>query len=608
MQKIVEESILITEKGQLDEEKLLKLEEQEPSTLVSENKFIKEEEEKDKAILTRINFSTKKREEKISKKLHKEQGAGLIKSASKNIISKISSGYNFIFPSHESTIKEYVDDNKLIENISSQIDSVKEEFKNLLIDPEKAKDYIKETIKTMTDDHNSSINYLIKQIKTLVNKKDVDFDKIIFLSTKANQLKEEFKSKIFRLQNPEKWLIEVIKKDKMNYFKDCTQAYLEEQLVTYKAIALGTVSRKSDNLEKFAKIAHVGTKIGIQAIEVTAVGMVPGIGSLGFVSMIMGAGRGLMKFYKDREILLDAKKILNHCGRRLEDIVSFSKEFSEILCNSFKNQIVHFSCSSIALFSQILVEERIPWMIHLDHDPKRSRTLTIEKLTNVVIPREYIKSLSLFDSIVCYQTLKTEEGVEFNAWRLLRKCSFKSKIQGADTWIYAMPSKEIDQKLSTQLEYINIDPFREISSQQLIQICRDNNKIKYSPKNEDEILSWINSLKDVQPDESQFHSTIPQKFLNYFSLVNYRNKSRASPSAPPSSGINVLDIADDCYAQILEIQAIYDCFKQVNENSGDTENDIFTILECLGTIIPKRAIGKLATSKIIDELSDWLLD
>ena len=114
-------------------------------------------------------------------------------------------------------------------------------------------------------------------------------------------------------------------------------------------------------------------------------------------------------------------------------------------------------------------------------------------------------------------------------------------------------------------------------------------------------------MKTVQLDESQFHSTIPQKLLNYFSLLNYRNKSRASPSAPPS-GTNVLDIADDCYAQILEIQAIYECINEVNENPGDTEDDIFTILECLGTILPKRAIGKAVASNLIEELSDWLLD
>ena len=586
------------------------MEKKEPSTLRRKNKFVTEAE-KDKAILTRIIFATKKREEKISKKLQKDEEAGFIKSSSKKIISKISSGYDFIFPSHESTIKEYVDDNKIMENISAQIDSVKEEFKNnLSIDPEKAKDYVKETIQTMTDDHNSSINNLIKQIEAQLNKKNnADFYEIISLSTKANQLKEEFKSKILKLQNPEKWMVEVIKKDKMNYFKDCTQAYLEEQFVTYKAIALGTVKRKSDNFEKFAKIAHMGTKIGIQAVEVTAVGMLPGIGSLGFVSMIMGAGRGLIKFYKDREILLDAKKILNHCGRRVKDIVAFSEKFSEIICNSFKNQIVHFSFSSIALFSQLLVEERIPWMIHLEHVPERRRKLTIEKLTNIVIPREYIKSLSLFDSIVCYQTLKTEEGNELNAWRLLRKSSFKAKIPETDTWIYAMPSEEMDQKLSAQLEYINIEPFREIPFQQLLEVCDpQKNKIKYSKKNEDEILSWINSLKTLQLDESQFHSTIPQKLLNYFSLLNYRNKSRASPSAPPSSGTNVLDIADDCYAQILEIQAIYECINEVNENPGDTEEDIFTILECLGTILPKRAIGKAVASNLIEELSDWLLD
>ena len=118
-------------------------------------------------------------------------------------------------------------------------------------------------------------------------------------------------------------------------------------------------------------------------------------------------------------------------------------------------------------------------MIHLEHVPERRRKLTIEKLTNIVIPREYIKSLSLFDSIVCYQTLKTEEGNELNAWRLLRKSSFKAKIPETDTWIYAIPSEEMDQKLSAQLEYINIDPFREIPFQQLLAVCDpQKNKIK----------------------------------------------------------------------------------------------------------------------------------
>ena len=568
----------------------------------------------DKAILTRMILSCKKREKVLLKHAKKEEDKqGFFKS----VKQKLSDVCEYVVPSTESTILEYVDENEVIDNISIQLDSVCEELKNRRINPENAKETMKRKIHEISNQYITEIQKLKEQVskELMQNELDVNFDKIIELSKQSKILQENRKSELKKLKEPEKWLIEVYNEEKVKYFKECIQAYLEEQLVTYKALALGTVSRKTDNIEKIAKITHVGTKIGIQITELAAVGMVPGIGALGFVSTAMSIGRGLMKFYKDREVLLQAKNILNHCGRRIKDIVEFAEEFSDIISNSYKNQIVHFTFSSIALLSQLVVEQRIPWMIHLEHIPQRSKIDTVQLLTSVIIPKEYIKSLSLFDSIVCSLTLKTEEGKELNAWRLLRKSSFKSRIplnigdNVNSNWVFALPIKEQDQKISIQLESICIDSFREIPYVEFIKLFNPDNKVKYCKYDENQVTEWKKSFNFIEQDDtSKYHSKLPQQILNtLYMSPEYRNKSRTSPNAPPSSGTSLLDIADDCYGQYIQMEAMYNCFNTVTEKSGDTDADILAILECLGTIIPDRGISKFAVSSIISELSDWFL-
>ena len=124
---------------------------------------------------------------------------------------------------------------------------------------------------------------------------------------------------------------------------------------------MGSLSRKSESLENLSKVSETGTKIGVQILDLSS-GTIPGICGLGFISTMASVGRSSV-FYKDESVLLAARNILKHSGRRIKDIVDFSIQFSDVISFQFKNQIHHFTFSSIELLAQLLVEQIIPIMI-----------------------------------------------------------------------------------------------------------------------------------------------------------------------------------------------------------------------------------------------------
>lgn len=596
----------LQEDNQLDIQTLGEIEDKEPSMLTDDDLI------NDKAILTRIVLTSKKREEKVSNAFKKDK-PGTLKSIKKKITSSASKAVNFIVPPSESASLGYVEEKVYFEKISSQIKYVENELKGIIADPKKAKECIKRKVDNISNKYLPDILKLLEQIKEESQKPiaKVNFTNISEWSSQAKILVEERESKLYQFQNPEKWLVEVLKNEKMTCLEDCIQAHLEEQLVTFKAIALGTVSRKSDNIEKLAKLAHVGTKVSITITELAAVGMVPGIGALGFISMAMSVGRGALKFYKDRKILLQSKKILNICGRRLEDIVDFSKKFSKLLAAPFKNQIAHFSFSSITFLSQVLVGERIPWIIKLKDIPE-SKDEIIKTLTNVIIPEKYLNKLNFFDKIVSSFSITTEEGHKLNSIILLRKSSYKSRKSPKDNWEYAIPMNEEDRKISIQLECLSINSFRVIPYDQFESLFRYECKLKYLKYNEDGIQKWKDSFKkkEFEQDKTQFfHSKKLQDALNYSNMApEYRNKSRSTPNVPPSSGTSLYGLIDDCYGQYIQMEAIYNCIQEVTANSGDTEADVFSILGCVAAIVPDRAVSKAIATGIVETVSNIVLD
>lgn len=557
----------------------------------------------DKAVLSRMIYASNRYNEILSIASQKDEKR-FLKKLKRRVTKKLGESVDFICPPHESATLGYNDEEKLMENISanifSQINCVSAELQRRNINPNDAKLTMERKLNEISNRYLSEINFLDKQIIEETSKcrvLDKDYSKINNLSTQIIELIKKRKFELLQLQYPEEWLVQVIKEEKINHFLTCVQAYLEEQLITYKALALGTVARKADNIEKVAKIAHVGAKIGTQVIELAAVGMVPGIGALGFVSMAMGTGRCLMKFYKDREIILEAKKILNHCGRRVEEIVEFSKLFAKKVIESYKNIIVHFQFKSISLLSQLLVEQRIPWMLHLEHDSDRTKQDTINLLTKIVIPQEYVESLSLFDTIVRSFNMKTEEGNKLNALKLLRKSSFKSQVISGK-WEYAIPKNEKDRTVTAQLECLCIDSFREIPYEDFISLFGNDNKTEYSKLSTAEVAEWKTSLKEFEEDKSK--KKLPKEILNALYITpDYRRKSRTSPGAP-SSGTSFMDIANDCYEQYIQMEALYNCIIKINEESSDTKSDFFTVAETMATIVPGRALTKFVASRVVE--------
>ena len=553
----------------------------------------------DKAILTRMLVSTKQREA-VSLKILTEKKLP-IKEIIKTLKNStmVSSYQNDFCVATESILSTCtpIDTNDVIDKISTQLQLMEVPLSNTIINANTVKENISNTLNHISNHYCNEIRKLNLQISNESKKGEmvIDFKKITELSSRATKIQQERDEELFRFTDPERWLVQLYNDEKHNYFRECIQSYLQEQLYTFKALALGSLSRKSESLENLSKVSETGTKIGVQILDLSS-GTIPGICGLGFISTMASVGRSSV-FYKDESVLLAARNILKHSGRRIKDIVDFSIQFSDVISFQFKNQIHHFTFSSIELLAQLLVEQIIPIMIHLKYDSNRDIIDTIHILSDVSIPREYINSFALFDKVICSLTFKTENGNELNAWRYLRKSSFKSKPSNESNWEYAISKDKENQRISIQLESFGIDCFRELSYQNFERLFEPQNKILFSKYTFNDVIFWKETSQFNQNDDYT-DKRLPEKIMNSYFMSSDQIQNY------PMDIQQIINLSTNLFGKYMQITSSID---NMNPYSmlNDPNTELSHLLKEFGIKITDRTYLNVILCTIFNEITQY---
>ena len=560
--------------------------------------------------------NTKKLEEKSEIKKNKMKTK--IKEKTNQVYSKAREK---IYPKYDETSQGYINVKELEKSISEQFDIIFENQNNFL-DKNETDKFLKEKINEINE-MNKQIEEYQTKIVQLVKMKGCSiskFKKIERLANKARHLIEKQKDETEKICNPESWILNFYKKEKIQFFKNCIQCYGEEQFITYKALAIGTVKRKSDDIEKLAKFSHQITKGGIAISECVAVGFVPGFGAIGFISAFMSFGRKLMKFYKNIETLKQAKKILNHTGRNLKDIYKFVEKLSEKFIETYKDQIHSFSLNSIKFIAQLLIEQSIPILLK---EQQISIKDSISRSSSVLFPQERHILYQFFDRIISPYCIQTDDGVLIFAKKFLRNSAFRSRKNKKSPFEYLIPYDEKKQNLSKTLEFLHIDPFRTIPYADFLALQNSSNnsndsnakKITYLKSlSEDQVKLWKKNVKDLKLEDINLETkgknslTYCKKLVNFVnSTPEIKNKRKRREDQPPAPGGDcgfiegAVDLVDGIYVNYLHIQQMITCYNDITAESGDTKDDFFSILSFLATL-PKRAIVRDAAAAIIEAL------
>ena len=551
----------------------------------------------DKAILTRMLVSTKQRETLLFKAMSIKTCGKL-----KEIIDILrNSKMMYLLQNRYSAATDtliqhctHVDENIIVDKICQQIKYVTVQLKYTVFNPDVILESIKSKIQQISYKYKCSICKLKNEIEeeTRSHYLNTNFRNITDLANRAINLQQELNMELISFTDPERWLVQLYNDEKHNYFRECIQSYLQEQLYTFKALALGSLSRKSESLENLSKVSETGTKIGVQILDLSS-GTIPGICGLGFISTMASVGRSSV-FYKDESVLLAARNILKHSGRRIKDIVDFSIQFSDVISFQFKNQIHHFTFSSIELLAQLLVEQIIPIMIHLKYDSNRDIIDTIHILSDVSIPREYINSFALFDKVICSLTFKTENGNELNAWRYLRKSSFKSKRSNESDWEYAISKDKENQRISIQLESFGIDCFRELSYQNFERLFEPQNKILFSKYTFNDVIFWKETSQFNQNDDYT-DKRLPEKIMNSYFMSSDQIQNY------PMDIQQIINLSTNLFGKYMQITSSID---NMNPYSmlNDPNTELSHLLKEFGIKITDRTYLEHVTNTVVPEV------
>ena len=559
-------------------------------------------------LITAVN-KTKQLQEKSSKK---EEKTSFIKKELKQKTEQLySQAREKIYPKHDKTTLGYINVKELQNNLVAQFDIIFENQKNGDLDLDKEEIDIllkekKEKIETIENFYSRKIKKIKSKIaKETKNKGHWNFKQIKKWCNEAERLFNEQKNKLEKICDPANWMLNWYKTKKINFFKNCIQCYGEEQLITYKALAIGTVKRRSDNIEKIAKFSHQITKGGIAISELVAVGFVPGFGAIGFVSAFMSLGRNLMKYYKNIEMLKKAKKILNHTGRKLKDIYKFVNNLSAKFIDMYKDQIHAFSFNSIEFIAQLLIEQSIPVLLK---EKKISKQKSISKCSSVLFPLKSPILYKIFDTVISPYCIEIDDGPLISARIFLRDGAFRSRKDDNFPFEYLIPADEKKQKLSKTLEHLHIDPFRTIPYDDFLALQNNSNdsndpnnsnnsnkqkinKIKYSKLSEKEVEEWKKGIteKDICLEmKKKDYPTYGQKVLDYVNAtpeIRNKNKRRQGQAPPGGDGGfigDVVDCVDEIYVNYLHFKQILACYDNITAEKGDTKDDVVSVVSLLG--------------------------